>query len=121
MSSLSFDLLLPCAVCLETKSEIRPGAYSHFMRGEGARVSCIVSSDCCLSLREHMTCHARAGSTSYPGQFPIVTPCAVQMAIIPCGIADKSKVTFAIVPPTASIPLELWTNACVCLCHRGCK
>lgn len=44
-----------------------------------------------------MTCHARAGSTSYLGQFPIVTPCcAVQMAILPCGIVDKPKVAFAI-------------------------
>lgn len=90
----------------------------------GARVSCIVSSDCCLSLREHMTCHARAGSTSYLGQFPIVTPCcAVQMAIISCDIVDKSKVAFAIdATPYCFDPLGA-RDKCVrvCLCHRGCK
>lgn len=63
-----------------------------------------------------MTCHARAGSMSYPGHITIVTSCcAAQMPIVPCGIVDKSKVAFAIyTTPAASFPLELWTNACVC-------
>lgn len=68
-----------------------------------------------------MTCHARAGSTSYLGQFPIVTPCcAVQMATIPCGIVDKSKVAFAIdATPYCFDPLgarEKCLCVCVCVC-----
>lgn len=47
-SSLAFDLSLPCAVCLETKPEIRSGAYFHFIRGEGlgSHASCQVTAVC---------------------------------------------------------------------------
>lgn len=105
-----------CAVCLETKPEVGPDAYYHFMRveGLGSHALCQVTAACpfeniWLVMLERVWCHTRT----------IFNCCSLMRSSdsnYTCGIVDMPRVTFVIDAAPCCFGSPGAMDKCVCVC-----